>query len=89
MFLTYKARLRGNQLEWQDSKPQQLEGREQVDVYVTILGETQVKERKINAGPEMASTLKQISLLTSRSIIDPSTWERELRKDRPLPNRQQ
>ena len=40
MLATYRAVLRGNRLEWQDT-PESLEGLEEIPVYVTILDESE------------------------------------------------
>ncbi len=79
--LTYHAILKGNQLEWQGAAPPELATGE-VAVDVTIVGQEQ------GAGERMAAALERIA--TSRAvdgIQDPVAWQREIRRDRPLTDR--
>ena len=44
MLETYKAKLRGNHIIWQDEVPELLSGSEPVDVMVTVLRESEATE---------------------------------------------
>jgi hypothetical protein len=83
MLATYRAVLRGNRLEWQDT-PESLEGLEEIPVYVTILDETEPSSKKNNQGRKMADALEALAALPIRSIADPAKWQRETRQEREL-----
>ena len=87
MLKTYKARLKGGRLEWSGEAP--LETSQQTDVLVTVLepsGMTESERRERGAG--MAAALREIASRGGiRSIPDPVAWQREIRKDRKLPGR--
>jgi hypothetical protein len=86
MLITYKAILRGNQLEWTESVPEHLE--REVAVHVTILDEP-VPPAKLEQGRRMAAALEQLAAMNALSeITDPVAWEREMRQDRVLVGRE-
>ena len=88
MLMTYKAVLRGNQLEWRGAAPQPLAGQKQVDVYVTILDEQVLDTAdKATQGQKMAVALEELATLPVRSVSDPLEWERVQRQERELPQR--
>ena len=80
---SYRAILKGNRIEWTDSEPKNL-GTEQ-PVEVTIIDEQdQMAERR----RLMAEALENLAATDAFSEIpDPVEWQREIRKDRPLPGR--
>ena len=83
---TYKAILRGDRLEWSGDPPENLNVEQ--EVYVTIVQETANSSRATSDGKAMAEAL--FKLATSGSnlhMTDPSTWQREQRRDRELPDR--
>ncbi len=48
-----------------------------------------LSEPKINQGQRMAAILQRIADRQGLShIVDPVAWQREIRKDRPLPGRE-
>lgn len=80
---TYRAILKGNRLEWTDQGPVDL-GPEQ-PVEVTILDGP---DQTTNRGKRMAEALEKLAASDAFSeISDPVQWQREIRKDRPLPGR--
>lgn len=80
---TYRAILRGDRLEWTDPGPVDLNAEQTVEV--TILDEPDQTE---NRGKRMAEALEKLAASDAFSeISDPSEWQREIRKDRPLPGR--
>ena len=80
---SYRAILKGDQLEWTDRVPSGL-AREQ-PVEVTILDEP---DRIADRGRRMAEALEKLAAADAFSeISDPVEWQREIRKDRPLPGR--
>ena len=88
MLATYKAILRGNQLEWHEQIPPQL-AQQPVAVYVTLLDVPITATEKSVQGAQMAAALTALATLQSESqtIVDPIAWEREQRQDRSLPHR--
>jgi hypothetical protein len=81
---SYKAILKGNRLEWTDTAPSDLAGEQQVEV--TILDEADgLGDRR----RRMAEALEKLAAADAFSeIADPVEWQREIRKDRPLPGRE-
>jgi len=79
---TYKAVLHGNRVEWIDPPPQ---GQRAVCVHITLL-EAASEDR----GKQMADALADLAALGRLSSIipDPANWQRELRKDTPVPHRE-
>lgn len=80
---TYRAILKGNRLEWADPAPVDLNPEQPVEV--TILDEPdQTTERR----KRMAEALEKLAASDAFSeISDPVEWQREIRRDRPLPGR--
>jgi len=71
MLATYRAVLKGNRLEWQDT-PVSLESLDEVPVYVTILDEQDLPSKENNRGRKMAEALEALAALPVRSIADPA-----------------
>ncbi len=70
-------------MEWTDPGPVDLNAEQPVEV--TILDEPDQSE---NRGKRMAEALEKLAASDAFSeISDPSEWQREIRKDRPLPGR--
>ena len=88
MSQTYHARLRGNLLEWDGDSPQGMSSDQAIPVEVTLLDE--VIDRVSDApGAKMAAILSQLSALPAFGDFgEAATWEREVRRDRPLPERE-
>ena len=82
---TYRAILRGNRLEWTDSEPTDLNPDQPVQV--TIVNAPDHPDA-IKQGRRMANALQRLATSNAfADIKDPVAWQRELRKDRPLPGR--
>ena len=82
---TYRAILKGNRLEWIESEPTDLEAEQPVEV--TIL-DTPSDVDATTQGQRMAKALEQLAASNAfADIKDPVAWQREIRKDRPLPGR--
>ena len=76
-------RSKGNRLEWTDPGPVDLKPDQPVEV--TILDEQHQSEDR---GKRMAEALEKLAASDAFSeISDPVEWQREIRKDRPLPGR--
>lgn len=89
MLQTYKAILRGNQLEWSGDAPERSREEQPIDVYVTILQETDASSGVAARGRSMADALEKLASINALAeISDPSAWQREERQDRQLPDRE-
>jgi hypothetical protein len=88
MLQTYKARLHGTQIEWLGEMPSELHDGQ--DVHITLLDENPTLAQKpLSKGQQMASILKELATLnTACSIEDPMEWQREIRADKPLADRE-
>ncbi len=86
MLSTYKAVLKNKQVEWLDEIPAQL-NRLTVSVYVTVIEELPVKKPELPS-QKMVDILQKIADNGGPGIDDPIAWQRELRQDRPLPERE-
>lgn len=85
---TYKAVLRGNRLEWLEKTPDYSED-QPISVEVTILVDEDPSE-KASRGEHMSAILEQLAETNVFSTIkDPLSWQREVRKDRLLPGREE
>ena len=88
MLTTYKATLKGNCLEWEDDVPAHLAKEKTVKVYVTIVDEPEIPPVVAGQGQRMAAALEQLAASNALpDVTDPVAWEREIRRDRPLPDR--
>ena len=82
----YKAKLRGDRLEWTSEVPPLNGGA--TDVLVEVLPPGESAQGKRARGARMAAALERIAARGGiQSIPDPAAWQREMREDRPLPGR--
>jgi hypothetical protein len=83
---TYRAVLRGNQVEWIDAPPYP-DGPTQVEI--TLLKPEPESEEVRRAQRQLAvEALMELAAAGGiSSIPDPAAWQREIRQDRPLPGR--
>ncbi len=86
---TYRAVLKGNHLEWRGEVPPEIAKQRAVPVDVTILRNERFSHvRTEDAGARMAAALEKLAASGADSgIEDPQAWQREVRRDRPLPGR--
>ncbi len=83
MSQTYKAILKGDHLEWTETRPPIVEHGQPVEV--TLLGDPKQNEDRRK---RMAEALDKLAASDAfADIPDPVAWQREIRKDRPLPGR--
>jgi hypothetical protein len=86
---TYRAVLHGNRLEWRDEEPEKLPTNRGVEVFVTILGNSDSPATARTRGAAMAAALEQLAVAGGpKSFGDAAEWERETRGERPLPGRE-
>lgn len=86
MLTTYRAKLRGNHIEWSEDTPL-LSSHDAAEVYVTFVsGNGSEAIGKAERGARMKGALDKLAAKGGISNIpDPSAWQREVREDRPLP----
>ena len=78
---TYMAILHGDYVEWLNEKPEEVEP---IQVQISVLDD----EPTPTQGEELARLLGLLADKgTFGDIIDPVAWQREQRRDRPLPGR--
>ena len=83
---TYRAILKGNRLEWIDAAPTGVNAEQPVEV--TIVNSPDNSDA-VTRGRRMVEILERLAATNAFSeISDPSEWQREIRKDRPLPGRE-
>ena len=83
---TFRALLRGDQLEWTTQRPTVIPADQPVLVDVTVSEEPFMT--KPQSGRSMAAILEQLAQTGSfAEISDPVEWQRDLRADRSLPGR--
>ena len=86
---TYEAILVGDRLEWSNGAPQ---ARRPVRVHVTVVEPSpeETAEERAARGKRMADALRELAKSNPfAEITDPVAWQREIRKDRPLPGREE
>ncbi len=85
MLRTYKAILHDNQVEWLEQPPEKSSA---VQVYITVLEEP-APELLPERGRLMAEALAELARRGAfAEITDPVSWQRELRSERALPDRE-
>ncbi|MCP3958447.1 MAG: hypothetical protein GY719_11390 [bacterium] len=89
MLNTYRALLRGSRLEWREQAPPEISEKQAVPVEVTVLVDARFSsQRASDTGERMAAALEKLAASGAVSDIeDPVGWQREIRRDRPLPGR--
>ena len=86
---TYRAVLTGDHLEWRGETLPETAARCPVAVDVTIMRDERFSaSRSADAGTRMAAALEKLATSgAGTGIKDPVAWQREVRRDRPLPGR--
>ncbi|HEX6902878.1 MAG TPA: hypothetical protein VF789_24395 [Thermoanaerobaculia bacterium] len=89
MRASYRAVLHGNHLEWRDEQPEDLSPDREVEVFVTILDDSESPEARKARGAAMAAAMERLAAAGGpQSFGDAAKWEREIREERPLPGRE-
>jgi len=86
MLDTYKARLKGNQVQWTDDRPIAGFPEQEVEVLITVLSDMPVQqENQAKRGERMAQCLEKLARTGGIvGISDAAEWQREIRKDRRI-----
>lgn len=86
MLEKYRATIHGDKIEWDNDVPRSVRDKKSLTVEVTVVKSKQKLKRP--NGKKMAEALAKIAAKGGiTSIKDPVKWQREIRKDRPLPGR--
>ncbi len=86
MLEKHRATLTEGRLEWVGEAPKEISKNGPTTVDVIVVS-PQPKLKKPD-GQKMVEALEKIAALGGvKSIPDPVAWQREIRKDRPLPGR--
>jgi hypothetical protein len=85
----YEAVLHGDTVEWKGARPNVTVGRPlPIQIVVTTLEDSEQEEaaRRVR----LREALEQLAKLDPfREIPDAAEWQRKIRKDRPLPGREE
>lgn len=83
MSRTYRAILHDDRVEWLEQPPEQADARQ---VHITVLDES--AQESPDRGRTMAEVLAELAGRgTFATISDPVAWQRNLRTERDLPDR--
>lgn len=83
---SYRAILKGDQLEWIDGGPSDLASEQSVEVIIILDEQRNVTpDQMADRRRRMAEALENLAAADAFSeISDPSEWQRDIRKDRPF-----
>lgn len=87
MLQTYRAILRGDQVEWVDEVPEQVKREHSLSVHVTILTALSPVAEAQMPGEQMAAALEALASTDEIGDLDPLAWQKEMRQERHLPGR--
>lgn len=82
---TFDAILKNNSIQWIDKTPE-IDLDNSIKIQVTFLEDNLLIKNKSN-GQKMANALEKIAHKNTFSNINPSEWQKEIRQERPLLNR--
>lgn len=86
---TYRAVLHGNQLEWRGEEPEKLPADRDVEVVVMILDDLESPADAKARGAAIVEPLRKLAAAGGpKGFGDPAEWQREVRRERPLPGRE-
>jgi hypothetical protein len=88
MTKTYPAVLRGGQIEWTGEIPQVGRDLTPIPVRVVIDGDHQLLSDEERVRRRMAALDRLYEMKAYELFGDPLEWQKEQRKDRPLPGRE-
>jgi hypothetical protein len=86
MSQTYRAIIRGNQIEWTGEVPQVGSAQEGLRVHVIV--DDVPQEPTAEAKRRMMEAFERLAQASTFADVDPVEWQREQRRDRPLPGRE-
>lgn len=84
MLEKYRATIHGDRIEWEGEEPAGLSSTSSIMVDVTVVA---VDTRKPDSERAVAALREIAKRGGIKAIKDPVKWQRQIRKDRPLPGR--
>ena len=87
---TYRAVLykKDQHLEWKDPPPSSVLNEDSLEVEVTIRSKPKLEMSQKERGEKIVALFQELAKSDPfADIEDPVAWQREIRKDRPLPFR--
>jgi hypothetical protein len=89
MLGTYHGILRGSHIEWVGAAPLSTSGESGLRVEITVLEPVLSDAEELARRQRMVAALERLAERGGvASIPDPDAWQREVREDRPLPDRE-
>lgn len=85
MVKSFKAILKNNSIQWLDPQPE-IDFDRSVEVQITVSEEHLIPKTQSD-GQAMAAALNKIAKNNNFAKINSQEWQKEMRQDRPLPNR--
>jgi hypothetical protein len=82
---SYRPILEGDRIHWVDPPP---ESTGPIEVTIRILGPIPKEDLRARRARAVAALARLAAEGGIQSIPDPAAWEREIRRDRPLPGRE-
>ncbi len=86
MLEKYRATISGDKIEWEGEEPTALNANGRITVDITVV-DSITSAHKPDSKRAVEALRKIAALGGIKSIPDPVKWQREIRKDRPLPGR--
>lgn len=83
----YRATINGDKITWDDDVPSAIRNGGRVQVIITVANRP-ITQSKANGQRAVAALQAIADRGGIESIPDPVEWQREIRKDRPLPGRE-
>lgn len=83
----YKATIHGDTITWEEDVPSAIKKGKSIDVIITLRDKPK-SQSKADVHRAVAALQAIADRGGIKSIPDPVKWQREIRKDRPLPGRE-
>lgn len=86
--MTYDATVKGDHINWDNGSPHELSDGRTIRIRAIVI-EAEPTNSPQTRGQRMAAALRELAKSDPFAGIDPVEWQREIRKDRPLPGREE
>lgn len=86
MLRTYEGWLRNDRIQWAGESPDIADHAQPMHVRVTVVDDP-ADSRDADRGRRMAAALEGLASSGVVAEADPCAWQREVRRERPLPGR--
>ncbi len=88
MLRTFKATIKNNHVEWDKDIQGQINSESPIPVYITLLDESEQNDIEYQGKCMILALNQLVNINACTDITDPANWEREIRRERQLPGRQ-